>query len=197
MSLVDSYRVMHAANTGYGATGVKRLPWLMPYIQNCEPWSAIDYGCGRSAVADQVSAVVGCPVTRYDPAIPEYASRPLGWHDLLISIDVLEHIEEADIDATLRDMASMAARAIIVVDTKLAATRLPDGRNAHVTLRTPQWWQAQIGRHYPRADRIWVWKRPAAFITWHVGGLEHALIRAETTAAWLRLAAARIAAGPK
>ncbi len=167
----------------------QRLPWLLPYIKLLGPWSAVDYGCGRSAVAEQVSAAVGCSVERYDPAIPEYATRPHWWSDLLINIDVLEHIEEPDIDATLRDMASLAAHAIVVIDTRPATTLLPDGRNAHVTLRAPEWWRERLRQHYPVVEPVWVWKRPAAFITWRASRGERARIRIETAAAWLRLVA--------
>jgi hypothetical protein len=184
--LIDSYRALHAANTGYGTTGIKRLPYIMPYIQLAAPWTAVDYGCGRSAVADLVGAAAECAVTRYDPAIPEYAAPVPGRRDLLLSIDVLEHIPEHELDAVLRDMASIAEKAIIVIDTKLATTLLPDGRNAHVTVRSPEWWQARLGMHYPVVPRIWVWKRPAAFVTWRVGALDSARIRAIAAAAWLR-----------
>ena len=46
-------------------------------------------------------------------------------------------------------MAELSDNAIIIVDTRPASTLLPDGRNAHVTLRPVQWWMERLAGHYP------------------------------------------------
>jgi hypothetical protein len=65
-------------------------------------------------------------------------------------------------------MAALSDKAIIIVDTRPAATTLSDGRNAHLTLRPPPWWRERLARHYPDVRRIWVQRRPASFVTWRM-----------------------------
>lgn len=167
--LIAQYRVIHANSPGYGSSSSKRLPFILPYVRATGARSIIDYGCGQSALPDMLEAAADCIVTRYDPALSQYAQRPSGRFDLLVSIDVLEHIPEPDVGATLADMASLAERAIIIVDTKPAATFLPDGRNAHVTLRPAQWWAERLREAYPTVEPIAVRRRPASFRTWSMG----------------------------
>ncbi|MGI9419164.1 MAG: methyltransferase domain-containing protein, partial [Geminicoccaceae bacterium] len=101
--LIAQYAQMHASRV-YGATSVKNLRFLRPEIKLRRPRSILDYGCGQSRLLDELD--LGYPVTlhRYDPAIPDYAEKPEGAVDLLLNIDVLEHIEEEDLDRVLAEM---------------------------------------------------------------------------------------------
>jgi hypothetical protein len=104
---------------------------------------------------------------RYDPAIPEFSTRPSTPVDLLVSIDVLEHIEEADLDRTLAEMRGCCRDAIIIVDTVPSKHTLPDGRNAHVTVRPHQWWAERIERHFGPLEPVTTPRRTrAGFKTW-------------------------------
>ncbi len=134
-NLVEQYRLLHAAAPGYGSTSVKRAPYILPYIHTLAPRSVIDFGCGQSALADIIAAAGVPQVVRYDPAIASYASPPAGRFDLLVNIDVLEHVEERELDLLLAHMASLSDKALIIIDTRPAKTILPNGQNAHVTLR--------------------------------------------------------------
>lgn len=154
--------------SAYGATSIKKAPYILPYIGLLRPRSVIDYGCGQSPLADLISQRCGASVTRYDPAIPGLDSKPHGRFDLLISVDVLEHLPEETIDDTLAAMADLSDKAIIIVDSRVAATRLPDGRNAHLTVRPAPWWKERLAQHYPHVRRIWVQRRPASFVTWPI-----------------------------
>jgi hypothetical protein len=68
-------------------------------------------------------------------------------------------------------MASLSGNAVIIIDTRPAATTLSDGRNAHLTLRPPDWWGSRLRGHYAHVQRIWVQRRPASFVTWPVGSV--------------------------
>jgi hypothetical protein len=146
--LIEQYRQIHAAGA-YGTTSVKNLRFLRPEIRLLRPRSIIDYGCGQSRLLDVLDLGYPVELIRYDPAIPEWSEKPKAAADLLINVDVLEHIEEADLDAVMADMASLCRHAIIIIDTRPAAAVLPDGRNAHVTVRPGAWWRERLSRHFP------------------------------------------------
>jgi len=145
--LIEFYRAKHAGEA-YGDTSVKYLRFLRPEIALLKPASVIDYGCGQSRLIDILARDIGFEAIRYDPAIPEFARRPAGPADLLICIDVLEHVAEEDLDDVIADMRALCRESIVVVDTREAVQKLPDGRNAHVSLHPHGWWQARLERHF-------------------------------------------------
>ena len=89
--LIEHYGAIHASRM-YGNTSVKNLRFIRPHIRLLRPQSVLDYGCGRSALLEALNLGAGVKTFRYDPAIPEYASPPANAVDLLLNVDVLEHI---------------------------------------------------------------------------------------------------------
>lgn len=149
-SLVDEYAGFHSTDASYGATGHKTLPWILPHLKALKPASLIDYGCGKGLLGPLVGRRLGiADIGRYDPAVPAFSAKPGRRFDVLINVDVLEHIPEDELDAVLADMAAVADEAILVIDTAPARTLLSDGRNAHVTLHGADWWAAKLKPHFP------------------------------------------------
>ena len=143
------------------------LRFLRPLLRILKPASVLDYGCGKSILLDVLNMPALEVRDRYDPAIPEFASVPERTYDLLINVDVLEHIPEENLDTVLKQMAGLAEHAIIVVDTKPAALFLADGRNAHVSLHDHGWWKARLEREFGPIYPFRVARRGrAAFRTW-------------------------------
>lgn len=170
--LLDYYKTTHARRV-YGTSSVKYVRFLKPWIALRRPATILDYGCGQSILLESLDLGPDVALLRYDPAIAEYSRPPTAPCDLLLCIDVLEHIEERDVDAALREMHAWSKEAIIVVDTVPAKHRLPDGRNAHVTLRPHAWWQARIESIFGVAEAIPVPRRSrAAFRTWRSDAAE-------------------------
>ena len=65
--------------------------------------------------------------------------------DCVISFDVLEHIYISDIPAVLRDMFSYAKKLVVLnVACYDADALLPNGENAHITVRHPLWWKGMV-----------------------------------------------------
>lgn len=167
--LIEQYRQIHATSV-YGDTSTKNLRFLRPEILLLRPRSIIDYGCGQSRLLDQLDLRYPAKLMRYDPAIPPYARKPESPADLLINVDVLEHIEERDLDAVIAEMASLSRNAIIIIDTKAASAVLPDGRNAHVTIRPHAWWRNRLSRYFPALYPLAAARRSrAGFKTWPRG----------------------------
>jgi hypothetical protein len=165
--LISEYERFHAGSS-YGETGWKSVPDILPHLLALKPRSLIDYGCGQSDLVDILSRKCGVEATaRFDPAIPMYAHRPERFFDVLINVDVLEHIPETEIDATVSEMASMAKDAIMIIDTGPAKKFLADGRNAHVSQHPAGWWLERLARHMASIREIPVRRRRrVGFKTW-------------------------------
>ena len=164
--LIAQYKHMHATSV-YGDTSVKNLRFLRPEIRILRPGSILDYGCGQSRLLDELDLGYPLDLQRYDPAIPAIAAKPERPAELLINVDVLEHIDEGDLDAVIGEMALLGRNAIVIVDTKAAAALLPDGRNAHVTIRPHAWWRERLSSHFPQLYPISTARRSrAGFKTW-------------------------------
>lgn len=166
-NLIDQYKEIHATRQ-YGDTSIKNLRYMRPQVRVLEPSSILDFGCGRSRLVDVLGEACGAEVTRYDPAIPEFSEKPTaGPYDLLINVDVLEHVPEDQLDEVIGDMAGFAKHAIIVIDTRPAEAVLPNGENAHCSLHSHEWWGEKLKHHFEVVEPIRVTRKSrAAFRTW-------------------------------
>lgn len=191
-NLIDQYKQIHATRQ-YGDTSIKNLRYLRPQVKVLAPKTILDFGCGRSRLVDVLGEAVGAKTTRHDPAIPEYSAQPEGVFDLLTNIDVLEHVPEDKLDAVVGHMASLCRNAIIVIDTRPAEAVLPNGENAHCTLRSREWWGQYLSKHFKHVEAIRVTRKSrAAFRTWSLDAerqktLEKLLFREKLSYAFGRL----------
>ena len=65
--------------------------------------------------------------------------------DCVLSFDVLEHVYISDIPLVLRDMFSYARKLLVLnVACYEAEALLPNGENAHITIRHPHWWKGML-----------------------------------------------------
>jgi hypothetical protein len=107
-----------------------------------EARSIIDYGCGA---ARGVSCCSTLPVADYDPGVPGLENVPEP-ADLVVSIHMLEHVEEDKIDAVVEHIRSLALKAaLIVVSCEHSTKLLPDGTPWHSFVRPYWWWAGKLG----------------------------------------------------
>ena len=118
----------------------------------------LDYGCGKAQyhsarefeldgeTIPSLKAFWGVEnVALFDPGVEAYSELPAGEFDAVISTDVLEHVDEQDVDFVLDQIFSKARKIVYMnISTRPAAKSLPNGENAHVTVRPPEWWKARI-----------------------------------------------------
>ncbi len=146
--------------------------------------TVLDYGCGGSdwrttgfdettgqSAMDYFHLKQAC---RYEPARGLDERCPV---DCVISFDVLEHIFIADVPAVLRDMFSYTGKLLFLnIACYPAAAKLPNGENAHITVRDPLWWKGMldcISVEYPHV-RIYLmcstgWRDSTACPLWSAG----------------------------
>lgn len=108
--------------------------------------SVLDFGCGIGVLKDFVSARVERPLSwyEYDPSIPGKDTEPTHTFDLILTVDVLEHIEPESLDETLTWVATHSLRQFHHIDCNDTKDRLSDGRDVHLIIQPPKWWELQL-----------------------------------------------------
>jgi hypothetical protein len=122
--------------------------------------SILDYGSGKGqqylplpftdpggTVHLGIPAWWGVEVRCYDPAYPRFAELPDGKFDAVISTDVLEHCPEEDVPWIIAELFGHA-RCFVFANIACfpARKRLPNGQNAHCTVRPVKWWREVIDK---------------------------------------------------
>ena len=126
--------------------------------------SVLDYGSGGSdwhangfdEIGQSAKDFYGLDVClRYEPARGIDERKKV---DCVLCFDVLEHIFIADLEAVVVDIFSHATKLVIInVACYPAAAVLPNGENAHVTVRPPHYWKALIDQIALRFPNVSVW----------------------------------------
>lgn len=146
--LIDQYRQIHATRS-YGRSSELKTGYIQRELDHLTPIATIlDYGCGQSRLVDWLAAINRARGLRYDPAIPSHAAFPVGPVDVVICTDVLEHVPETDIDALLAGIRMLTRHAYFNISLRQAIEILPNGENAHCTVKSATWWGQRIADRF-------------------------------------------------
>ncbi|HTQ98373.1 MAG TPA: hypothetical protein VMH83_00220 [Candidatus Acidoferrum sp.] len=146
--------------------------------------SVLDYGCGGSNWNDK----------DFDPesglSAKDYFNLTAAYHyeparnidqrqrvDCVVNFDVLEHIFITDVPAVIRNILSYAGKlAIVNVACYPAAAKLPNGENAHITVRPPLWWKGVFDAISPEFPDVSIclfcstgWRQASVYPVWSAG----------------------------
>lgn len=136
-------KALHAAPRGYGGKGYKWADMVMEIVRyaGCTD-SVLDYGAGQGTLAAELR-LLGVTVRNYDPAIEKWSALPEP-ATLVVSTDVLEHVEAEKLPAVLDHLASLGTYVLAVIGLAETDKRLSDGRQAHISLHPADWWIEQF-----------------------------------------------------
>ncbi len=154
---------------------------MRPFFEQFGIATTLDYGSGGSDwLAPGFDPATGQSALEYFKLEHIYCYEPARnmdqrqLVDCVISFDVLEHIFVADVRAVLHDLFRYAGKLLIVnVACYPAAAKLPNGENAHVTVRAPQWWKGivdSVALDYPEVSVLLIcstsFQKSNAFPIW-------------------------------
>ncbi len=148
---VEQLKVLHSVK-GKKRFGVmsekpRYVKIISRLIEDSETKQLLDYGSGKQSTEKRFSKD-GVSVTSYDPAIEALASNNIP-KEVVICIDVLEHIEPSLIDNVLEDLYRCTLRkGFFTISLRPAVKTLPDGRNAHLIIEKPEWWKEKLKKHF-------------------------------------------------
>lgn len=139
----DQLRRLHEAKPNWGSTARR---WSQPVIafgRGLGAVTVLDYGSGTGALRPDLESA-GFRVSEYDPGMPGLDASPEN-ADLVACLDVLEHIEPDCLGDVLAHVGRLAFRGVFaVIALYPAGNILPDGRNAHLIVQSPEWWKDRI-----------------------------------------------------
>jgi hypothetical protein len=157
-ALIDMYSVM--AKDGYATADQGRVEvafsdmevrafkdLVKPLLTRYGVKSLLDFGCGGSdyleaGFSEDQNAKTFFEldeVRLFEPARNIDQRQP---SDAVLCFDVLEHIFIADVPRIVRELFSFAGKLLVVnVACYPARALLPNGENAHITVRPPLWWK--------------------------------------------------------
>jgi hypothetical protein len=139
----DAYRFqlqLKHARTRWGTSGQDHAPEILAFARQLGAETALDYGCGVGTLKPRLRPH-RLIVQEYDPGI-RVRDRLPGPADLVVCTDVLEHVEPERVGAVWAHLRRLTRKgAYVVVSCRPAQHRLPDGRNAHLTVMEPWFWR--------------------------------------------------------
>ena len=145
MDLIQQYRELHRQGKFLGLSVLKFSDEIGSLIKQHGIETVLDYGSGQGQQympPNSLEKKWGVDVTMYDPAVPGLDTLPDKKFDMVICSDVLEHVPIDDVGVLAQTLFSHATRFVFAtVCCREAKKKLPDGRNAHITIRPFEWWQ--------------------------------------------------------
>lgn len=176
--LLELYRTMHVEGERFlGVSPEHTFPGksLPPQahhigrlIRETGAADLLDYGCGKGQqyrywpyrdaegnAYPNVQAYWGVAVRCYDPAYAPHGALPEGRFDGVICTDVLEHVPEEDVPWVVDELFAYARRFVFAnVACFPAGKRLPNGQNAHCTVKPVKWWRREFERAAARRPGV-------------------------------------------
>ena len=141
----DLYAVMHERNAFKGDTWRGHLEQLRALVPNLDQKTILDFGCGPKG---GLAAEYGQRVISFDPYVAQFSASP--WEksfDVVFSSDVLEHMTQSQIRDFLRRIRTSEPEFVfLVASIRQAHKSLPNGVNAHLTVKPAIWWLKTISQ---------------------------------------------------
>ena len=143
-------------------------------IKNNNIKSILDYGCGKAKFHNILfnnkktpGSPIGIEITKYDPAVEEYSIKPLlsNKFELVLCIDVMEHVQEDRIEEVLQDIFNYGNQVFMTITCYPATQILPNGLNAHYTVKEPDWWKEKLKKYENKCIVIFQTKPDRSKIT--------------------------------
>ena len=163
MRWTEGYKVLQLdlhENTEYGISGQQYIPTIFHSIaqlaKRLPHVRILDYGSSSGATMKAVREHLWLPPNVeercYDPFVAGCDSEPEP-ADFVICTDVMEHVEPECTMSVLDHIASLTKRIVFFSIPLVKAHKvLADGRNAHINLRTSEFWLREIQRRFVMSE---------------------------------------------
>lgn len=145
---IEQYQMLHQKELDYGISGSNYYEIACLIIDYLKPKTVLDYGCGKAILITQLAKKYpDIKFYGYDPAISERSTLPIDKADLVINTDVLEHIPEDVLPSVVERISKISDKCFFGIHHALAYTFLPNGENAHCTVK-PVFWYYHLFESY-------------------------------------------------
>jgi len=143
-------RQLHAEMEEYGAKGHEAAAVIARGALANGYKVILDFGCGKGTLKPALKRLSpNLQVIEYDPAVKTKDKLPAVKPDLIVALDVMEHIEPAYLSTVLETMAALNPQAVmLMIALEPANKTLPDGRNAHLIVESAAWWRERLSQDF-------------------------------------------------
>lgn len=164
---ISLYKTLYQNEKNYSRNLLPMYKTIVSCV-NFEINSFLDYGCGKSNLSEIFKYYKKIKTFKYDPAIEEFSQLDKSIKvDLIANCDVMEHIPEKEIDNVLKDISNISDNVFFNIYLKKAKTFLPNGENAHCTIKPIYWWKDKIKKNFKYVSIIpTTYKNSVTIITW-------------------------------
>ena len=104
----------HIADPDYGGEAIQYAEHISTMINAMQIDDVLDYGAGKGELHRHLALDHQVALHLYDPAINKIARSP-DPHDLVLCINVLEHVEEDSVQEVLDDLVRCAKQNLFLV----------------------------------------------------------------------------------
>lgn len=151
----DYQRQLRAEHSGskWGSTGGKYSGAdVLSLLRNrAYITSVLDFGAGKASMASFIREFLPREIewTNYDPGMPKYDVLPDRQFDLVITTDVLEHVEPSKIYDTMLVLQELTGKVLYndiacYPTGKLFGSGPYEGEDLHLIVEDPSWWRNQF-----------------------------------------------------
>jgi len=167
---MNIYDEIFATDESYNASIDYKLDIVLEWVKNSGFNNLLDVGCGRGHYLKLLSKN-GIKVTGLEPSkfiadtLKDYevinddilglAKEGRQW-EALICMDVLEHIDPAGIEETVKALASLSPYALLGIASHSDKWR---GVQLHLIREESSWWKSLLSRHYHSISSLYQSKR--------------------------------------
>lgn len=150
-SYAEHLRKEHAGSK-WGSTGWKYSGELACMCVRSRPYikTILDFGCGKGTMGVYLKEEFPeLKLSEYDPGIPGKDTMPSGQFDMVLTSDVLEHVEPELLDNTLIKLQALT-KYVLFNDIacsptyKLMGEGPHVGEDLHLIIEEPEWWRARF-----------------------------------------------------
>jgi len=151
-SLKGEYQTLYKTKAAYAKPSLNDTDcnYILGLVTGTKSKTILDFGGGRGHQYSIYKkhnrmGIREENITIYDIGLEGKDIMPKEMFDGVISTDVMEHIPEEEIDEVLDLIFSKARRFVYIgVFCGPALKLLPNGDNAHCTIKPPEWWRKRI-----------------------------------------------------
>ena len=146
----------HKKDRGWGAGhALSRMGYVSEHLKRVDAHTILDYGCGQGKFKEWMSQnLPSYNVSEYDPGI-EGKDSPPNPADYIICWDVMEHIEPQYVDNVIAHLQGLMLKGgYIFICLVPSYGKLPDGRNAHLTVRDAGWWLDKFKKSFSNVENV-------------------------------------------
>lgn len=134
---------LHDTDVMWGSSAARWREDLLDLAQRLDAKTVLDYGCGKGHLK-LCFGKFGYEVREYDPGIPGKDGAP-GPADIVACLDVMEHLEYECLNDVMAHIESLAGTGVLMaIALYPSGTRLPDGRDSHLIIESPEWWAERL-----------------------------------------------------